>query len=140
MKQMSIGVLVGLVCLACHLVSGQCDLAHRFNAQLGAKQMKNELGYSTPDRKGATANAYLGAASHGHGWVINWKGPYNRGPKVIDVLRASLDHLTHLQRTDAASEDNAKLINHIVQAIEEFDGVKPTLGGDLNNLIPKLED
>lgn len=94
--------------------------------------------YSRADRDNTQSTIYVGAESVGDGWSIRWAGPYNKGPQAIDVLRAALDHLTHLQQTtNGASESNAKLIVHLVKAIQEFDGVRPTIGGELNNLIPE---
>ena len=93
--------------------------------------------YSTPDRSSPVDKTlYRGGTSEGPGWAIRWAGPYMNGPTAIDAVRATLDHLTHLQKTNAASESNAKLIVHLTKAIEEFDGVKPTVGGELNQLIP----
>lgn len=83
---------------------------------------------------------YHGAESSGDGWRLVWQSPYVKGPTAIDMIRATVDHLTHLQRTDASSEDNAKMLVHLLKAIEEHDGVKPTIGGELNNLIPKSSD
>lgn len=103
-----------------------------------SKTMNHGVQYSHPDRKSPTGSKdYLGATSRGAGWEIRWQGPYNAGPTAIDTLRAARDHLTHLQKTTAASESNAKLLVHVIQAIEEFDGVPPTIGGSLNDLIPK---
>lgn len=106
-----------------------------------APAMRNNVGYSTPQREGPDAKRYRGARSFGPDWEIRWAGPYNTGPTAIDAMRSTLNHLTHLQATsDAASTVNAKLINHLVQAIEEFDGVAPTMGGDRNRLIPSADD
>jgi hypothetical protein len=99
--------------------------------------MQNGVSYTKPHRESPKANDYLGGTSHGAGWEIRWAGPYSRGPTAIDAVRATLDHLTHLQKTTQASEANAKLIVHLVKAIEEFDDNPPTMGGRLNDLIPK---
>ena len=98
--------------------------------------MKDGVAYSKPQRSGLSKNDYAGATSHGPGWEIRWKGPYNNGPTAIDAVRATVDHLTHLQKTTAASESNAKLLVHLIKAVEEFDQKPPTIGGELNNLIP----
>lgn len=117
------------------------DARKAANIQTRIKTMKNGVGYTHPDRQSpAGSKDYIGATSSGDGWEIRWAGPYNKGPQAIDVLRAALDHLTHLQRTTSTSEANAKLIVHVTQAIEEYDGASPSIGGSLNDLIPKAED
>lgn len=71
---------------------------------------------------------------------ITWNGSLTNGVEPIDVVRAALDRIKFLQEnTTAASEPNAKLLVKLMQAVEEFDGVSPTIGGELNNLIPKRE-
>jgi hypothetical protein len=98
------------------------------------------VGYAYPDRQHVAGDkAYLGATSSGHGWEIRWKGPYNEGPTAIDAMRAVRDHLSHLQQTTSTSESNAKLLFHVLKAIEEYDGEEPSIGGSLNDLIPKAE-
>ena len=102
--------------------------------------MQNSITYSTPERSAPVdKNVYRGGTSEGPGWAIRWAGPYMNGPTAIDAVRATLHHLTHLQNTNAASEANAKLIVHLTEAIEEFDGMEPSIGGELNDLIPKQE-
>ena len=130
MKQFIAGTILGLIAFAVH-ATAQCDLAH-----LARKNMTTKgVGYAASSR--SRDNEYQGATSSGNGWEIRWKGPYNVGPEAIDAIRATVDHLTYLQRTTSASEANAKLLVHLIQAAEEFDGVPPTIGGELNNLIPK---
>jgi hypothetical protein len=69
---------------------------------------------------------------------ITWKGDTTKGVEPIDVVRAALHRVQWMQeKTTAASEPNAKLLVKLMQAVEEFDGVPPTIGGELNNLIPK---
>lgn len=71
---------------------------------------------------------------------ITWNGETTKGVEPIDVVRAALDRIKFLQeKTTAASEPNAKLLVKLMQAVEEFDGVPPSVGGELNNLIPKRE-
>lgn len=69
--------------------------------------------------------------------VITWLGETTEGVEPIDVVRAALDRIKFLQKTLSASEPNAKLMVKLIQAVEEFDGKPPSIGGDLNNLIPK---
>lgn len=80
---------------------------------------------------------YHGALSRGSNWSIRWAGPGYSGVDPIDALRAMRDHLYHLQRTDYASDANAKLQVHVIKAIEEFEETPPTIGGELNQLIPE---
>lgn len=94
------------------------------------------IGYSTPNRTGADPKKYIGGEYTGHGWSIRFAGPYNSGPTGIEMFRAALANLSHLQQTDLASESNAKLMVHLIKGIEEYDGVAPSIGGDLNALIP----
>lgn len=96
------------------------------------------LGYSKPNRGGE--NEYGGATSRGENWEIRWQGPYNDGPLPIEAVRATIDNLQHRQKTTAATEDNAKLLVKLIQAVEEYDGAEPTIGGRLNDLIPKAGD
>lgn len=95
------------------------------------------LAYSENHR--GEAGAYQGGVSSAPGWSIRWQGPYNVGPLPIDVVRAARDNLKHRQRTTASTEENAKLLFKLEQAIEEYEGKSPTIGGDLNNLIPEGE-
>lgn len=69
--------------------------------------------------------------------VITWTGNTVEGVEPIDVVRAALDRIKFTQKTTSASEPNAKLMVKLMQAVEEFDGKPPSIGGDLNNLIPK---
>lgn len=70
--------------------------------------------------------------------VITWSGrDEQRGIEPIDVIRAALDRIQFLQKTNSASEPNGKLMFKLIQAVEEFDGKPPSIGGELNNLIPK---
>lgn len=83
-----------------------------------------------------------GKTTFGHDWntAITWAGETTIGVDPIDVVRAALDRIKFLQeKTTAASEPNAKLQVKLMQAVEEFDGKSPTIGGELNNLIPKRE-
>lgn len=93
--------------------------------------------YSKSQRHHPDPNKYLGATSFGNGWEVRWRGPYNDGPSAVEMARATLQHLQHVQQTDAASENNAKLMFHLIKAIEEIDNQPPSVGGDLNKLIPK---
>ena len=69
---------------------------------------------------------------------ICWSGETTKGVDPIDVVRAALDRIKFLQeKTTAASEPNARLLVKLMQAVEEFDGLPPSIGGELNNLIPK---
>lgn len=144
----SLGVFVGLrnvLLLYVAIAIAWLVASYVIGQERRVTTMSHGIQYEHPDRRSpAGSNDYFGATSRGVDknvyWEIRWSGPYNSGPTAIDAVRATLDHLTHLQKTTAASESNAKLINHLVQATEEFDGVKPTMGGELNNLIPKLED
>ena len=69
---------------------------------------------------------------------ITWNGETTKGVEPIDVVRAALDRIKFLQeKTTAASEPNARLLVKLMQAVEEFDGKSPSIGGELNNLIPK---
>lgn len=71
---------------------------------------------------------------------ITWKGNTTKGVEPIDVVRAVLHRVQWMQeKTTAASEPNAKLLVKLMQAVEEFDGKPPTIGGELNNLIPQRE-
>ena len=69
--------------------------------------------------------------------VITWTGNTVQGVDPIDVVRAALDRIQFTQKTTSASEPNAKLMVKLMQAVEEFDGKPPSIGGELNNLIPK---
>jgi hypothetical protein len=131
MRQFTAGTILGLIAFAVH-ATAQCDLAH-----LARKNMSETKGVGYAASARTADNTYQGATSRGDGWEIRWKGPYNQGPQAIDAMRAALDHLTYLQRTTSASTANAKLIVHLIKAIEEHDGIAPSVGGDLNNLIPK---
>lgn len=71
---------------------------------------------------------------------ISWAGQSINGVEPIDVVRATLERVQWMQeKTTAASERNAKLQIKLMQAVEEFDGVSPSIGGELNNLIPQRE-
>lgn len=89
------------------------------------------------------ANENLGgftAFGPGSQVVITWSGrDESCGVEPIDVVRAALDRLLFLQKTTSASEPNGKLLFKLTQAVEEFDGKTPSMGGALNNLIPKGE-
>lgn len=81
-----------------------------------------------------------GFTSFGHQFntSICWAGETTKGIDPIDAVRAALDRIKFLQeKTTAASEPNARLMVKLMQAVEEFDGVPPSIGGELNNLIPK---
>jgi hypothetical protein len=69
--------------------------------------------------------------------VITWNGETTEGIDPIDAILATLDRIQFVQKTTSASEPNAKLLVKLLQAVEEFDGKPPSIGGDLNNLIPK---
>ncbi len=56
------------------------------------------------------------------------------------MVRAVLDRLQFVQRTNSASEPNAKLLVKLLQAVEEFDGKSPSIGGELNNLFQRNSD
>jgi hypothetical protein len=69
---------------------------------------------------------------------ITWNGEATKGVDPIDVVRAVLHRVQWMQeKTTAASEPNARLLVKLMQAVEEFDGKPPSIGGELNNLIPK---
>lgn len=96
-----------------------------FQAQHDSVNNANYGGFSSFGPKGKT--------------VINWSGSMTNGEGVepIDVVRAVLDRVAFLQKTTSATEPNAKLLFKLTQAVEEFDGKPPTIGGALNDLIPK---
>ena len=96
-----------------------------FNATHEAKDAENLGGFTSFGPKGQTAIQWVGSLTNGN------------GVQPIDVIRAALDRVKFLQKTTSASEPNGKLLFALTKAVEEFDGVKPTMGGELNNLIPK---
>ena len=80
----------------------------------------------------------LGGYSTAGGYTIVWSGEdSSQFAEPIDVVRAVLDRVAFLQKTTSATEPNAKLLFKLTQAVEEFDGKPPTIGGALNDLIPK---
>ncbi len=100
-----------------------------------AGQVQSKTRYE--HHRGATGTENLFAKSNGPGLHIEWAGSQRpAGAEPIDVLKATLEHLHALQKTVAASEGNAKLIARLVPAVEEFEGREPTMGGELNKLIP----
>jgi hypothetical protein len=97
------------------------------------KELKTS--YNAPMGRNLGGFASFGAEFH---TSIAWAGETVQGVDPIDVVRAALHRIEFLQKqTTAASEPNAKLLVKLMQAVEEFDGVSPTIGGELNNLIPK---
>jgi len=127
--------------LACTFYVAQCDLAHKFNAQLKVKTVmkpsEDRTAFTYENRTGGSENTLLQATSRGEGWSIAWDGAQQSGATPIAVVKATLMHLQTLQKTASASTQNGKLIVSLTQAIEEFEGTPPTVGGDLNKLIPK---
>lgn len=71
---------------------------------------------------------------------IVWKEPgfagNSPGVQPIDVCRAVRQRLDYEQHV-APTEQNAKLLFKVVEAIEAYEGSQPTVGGELNDLIPK---
>lgn len=103
----------------------------------GMTQMNS---YSLMHEGPAERRVYMGAVSNIGSCRIRWRGPQiTEGVLPIEVLEALRQHLTAVQQTTAASEPNAKLLIHVVKAIEEYEGSDPTVGGELNDLIPKLD-
>lgn len=90
--------------------------------------------HSSSDSK--NLGGFTSFGNHGKS-VITWNGETTEGIEPIDAVRAALDRIQFLQKTLSASEPNAKLLVKLLQAVEEFDGKPPSIGGDLNNLIPK---
>jgi hypothetical protein len=86
--------------------------------------------------EGKNLGGFTSFGNHGKS-VITWTGETTEGIEPIDAVRAALDRIQFLQKTLSASEPNAKLLVKLLQAVEEFDGKPPSIGGDLNNLIPK---
>lgn len=83
-------------------------------------------------------NQYNGGVTRGDGWSITWKSPTRpHGPSPIEVVRGALDNIEHKQKSGAGSDDEAKLMVHLIRALEELDGKAPSIGGDLNALIPE---
>lgn len=108
-----------------------------FQAFSGETNMNRGIGYTVHNRSMSTLNGYPGGTSLGDGWEIRWRGPYNQGPTPIEAVRATIEHLQHLQNTsDMASEANAKLMFNLMTAVEEYDGKKPSIGKPLDHLIP----
>ena len=99
------GIILGLVAFIAVDAAAQCGLAH-----LARKNMSETKGVGYAASARSIDNTYQGATSRGDGWEIRWGGPYNQGPQAVDAVRATLDHLTYLQRTTSASTENAKLI------------------------------
>lgn len=97
-----------------------------FEARYSTHQDKTDLG---------------GFTSWNSGSQIQWRGSKSKqGVSPIEVLEAVMHRLHHEQQTDLASEDNAKLLFDLTVAVEKFNGAPPSMGGDLNNLIPDLDD
>lgn len=82
-------------------------------------------------------NSYFGGTSSGPGWTIRWKGPYQEGITPIETVEAIIENLKHRQSTDVASNEDAKLLFALTKAKEEYHNDPPTMGGELNNLIPE---
>lgn len=106
--------------------------------QMSDESVTYEARYSVAP--GTSLKGNLSFLSRGPGFEIAWQGSdHHSGARPGDVLRAALMHLQGLQKTDVASEANAKLIAKLIPAIEEYEGLSPTMGGDLNSLIPEEE-
>lgn len=103
------------------------DRTRVFNQQLHSE--------STPvnpyTELGSSETAYRGGISRRGGLTISWRVD---GPSPTDVIKATIDNLSHQQRTNMASEKNAKLLFALIRAVEEFEGTSPD-----TNLIPKGE-
>lgn len=70
--------------------------------------------------------------------TITWAGEATPdGVEPLDVLKATMDRLIFLQKTKSATEDNAKAMFKLQVLLEEIEKKPPTMGGELNNLIPK---
>ena len=94
------------------------------------------------------ANASVSGQYKGHPntetyFRIVWKAPGFEGNapgvtpiQVCQAVRLRLDYEQHV----APTEKNAKLLFGLIQAIEAYEGSQPTVGGELNNLIPKEQD
>lgn len=91
-------------------------------------------------RQGESPNEYHGAISRGKGWTILWEGSRVQGMTPIEAVVAAIQNLEDRQNSGMASNENAKLLAALIKAKEEYYHEAPTIGAELNDLIPKGDE